>query len=51
MTLSEDLTLPPGVTVVSVTPSQGSFVATTAPDGIWNLGSLAVGASATLTVI
>ncbi len=46
VTLSEVLTLPAGVTVASVTPSQGSFVAPT-----WTVGSLADGASATLTVV
>jgi uncharacterized repeat protein (TIGR01451 family) len=49
--LAEDLTLPAGVTFVSATPSVGTFVVTTAPDGTWNLGDLAAGGSATLTVV
>ncbi|MCH8992264.1 MAG: hypothetical protein IIA44_11015, partial [Acidobacteria bacterium] len=49
VTLSEDLTLPSGVTRSSVVPSAGSFVDTAAPDGTWTL-DLTVGASATLTV-
>lgn len=44
--LSEVLTLPAAVTVDSITPSQGTFGATT-----WTLGSLAPGASATLTAV
>ena len=49
--VGEDLTLPAGVTVDSVTPSQGTFTTTTAPDGTWTVGGLANGASATLTVV
>jgi uncharacterized repeat protein (TIGR01451 family) len=49
--LSEDLTVPPGVTVDSVTPSLGNFVNTIAPDGTWTVGPLAPGASATLTIV
>jgi len=49
--LAEDLTLPAGVTVASVTPSAGSWATTTAPDGAWTVGGLANGASATLTVV
>ncbi len=45
LTISETLTLPTGVTIDSVTPSGGSFA-----DPTWTLGSLAAGASATLTV-
>ncbi|MBU0484965.1 MAG: DUF11 domain-containing protein [Proteobacteria bacterium] len=45
----EDMTLPPGVTRVSVVASAGSFVDTTAPDGTWTL-NLAAGANATMTV-
>ncbi|MCP4662904.1 MAG: DUF11 domain-containing protein [bacterium] len=48
--LSEDLTLPAGVSVELVTPSAGSFANTTAPDGTWTVGDLANGASATLTI-
>jgi uncharacterized repeat protein (TIGR01451 family) len=40
VTLSEDLTLPAGVTLASVTPSVGTFRPTTAPDGTWVLGNL-----------
>lgn len=46
VTLSELLTLPAGVSLVSVTPSQGSFTPPT-----WSLGSLAAGNSATLVVV
>lgn len=46
VTLSEVLTLPAGVAVDSVTPSQGSFL-----DPTWTLGSLAAGSSQTLTVL
>jgi uncharacterized repeat protein (TIGR01451 family) len=46
VTLSEVLTLPAGVTVDSVTPSQGSF-----SDPAWTVGSLTVGQSETLTVV
>ncbi len=46
VTVSETMTLPAGVTLVSVTPSQGTFVAPT-----WTLGTLAPSASATLTVV
>ncbi len=46
ITLSEVVTVPAGVTVDSITPSQGSFVA---PN--WTVGNLASGASATLTVV
>ncbi len=41
-------TLPPGVTFSSASPSQGSFDDTT---GTWTVGSLADGASATLTLV
>jgi uncharacterized repeat protein (TIGR01451 family) len=44
--LSEVLTLPAGVSLVSVTPSQGSFASPT-----WTVGALATGADATLTVV
>lgn len=49
--IDEDLTLPSGVTVQSITPSVGSWADTTAPDGDWTVGSLANGASATLTIV
>jgi len=49
--IDEDLTLPAGVTVESVTPSVGSFATTTAPDGDWTVGSLTNGANATLTIV
>jgi uncharacterized repeat protein (TIGR01451 family) len=50
--LSEDMTLPTGVFVVSVTPSAGTlWSVTTAPDGSWNVGNLPHGASATLTIV
>ena len=44
--LSDVLTLPPGASVVSSTPSVGTFAGTT-----WTLGSLAKGSNATLTVL
>ena len=52
ISVDEITTLEPGVSVVSVTPSAGSFMATgnNAATGTWSLGSLARGASATLTV-
>lgn len=43
--VTETLTLPPGVTVDSVVPSQGSYA-----DPIWSAGDLLVGESATLIV-
>ncbi len=46
ITLSEVVTVPAGVTVDTVTPSQGSFASPT-----WTVGGLASGASATLTVV
>jgi len=49
--VSEDLTLPAGVTVCSITPSQGSFAPPEGPDGIWSLGELPADAQATLTVV
>ena len=52
VTLSEDLTLPSGVTLVSVTPSKGTrWSLAKTPDGTWNVGNLLHGASATLTVV
>jgi beta propeller repeat protein len=44
--LDEVLTLPAGVTVDSITPSAGTFA-----DPVWTVGTLAPGASATLTVV
>ena len=38
--------LPAGLTLVSATPSQGTYAA-----GVWNVGALAVGASATLQLV
>ena len=46
VTLSESLTLPAGVTLVSITPSQGTFSTPT-----WSAGTLAPAGSATLTVV
>ena len=43
--VTETLTLPAGVTVDSVSPSQGTFA-----DPVWSAGDLVVGADATLTV-
>lgn len=48
----ENLTLPAGVTLDSITPSLGSFThPPAAPDGTWNVGSLAPNESATLTIV
>jgi uncharacterized repeat protein (TIGR01451 family) len=44
--LTDTLTLPAGVSVDSITPSVGSFT-----DPTWTVGSLAVGASETLTIV
>jgi uncharacterized repeat protein (TIGR01451 family) len=49
--LSELLTLPAGVSVLSVTPSAGGTVQNSPTDFTWNLGNLASGGSATLTVV
>jgi uncharacterized repeat protein (TIGR01451 family) len=46
VTLEETLTLPPGVTIDSITPSVGAWSAPT-----WTVGDLAVGDIATLTVV
>ena len=46
VTLSESLTLPAGIALVSVTPSQGTFSTPT-----WSAGTLAPTGSATLTVV
>jgi hypothetical protein len=40
--------LPPRLRLVSVTASQGAYSSTT---GVWTVGSLAEGASATLTIV
>ena len=40
--------LPAGLTFVSATPSQGTYTAGT---GLWDVGAIAAGASATLTVV
>jgi uncharacterized repeat protein (TIGR01451 family)/CSLREA domain-containing protein len=44
--VTESLMIPAGVTLDSATPSQGSFAA-----GTWTVGDLAMGASATLTLV
>src|SRR5262249_37577680 len=49
--LSELLTLPAGVTVVSVTSATGAVVTNSVTDYTWNVGGLAVGGSATLTAV
>ncbi len=54
LTLSEALTLPSGVSIVSITPSGGSvstYLPANDPNGTWEIGDLAVSASATLTVV
>ena len=52
VSLNESVTIPStGVTINSVQPSGGSFIASgNAASGVWNVGALASGASATLTV-
>ena len=45
ITISETLTIPTGVRVESIVPSEGSY-----EDGTWDLGTLGSGSSATLTV-
>ena len=50
LVISEDLTLPTGVTVASITPSAGT-VTGTSPNYTWTIASLAPNASATLTVV
>ena len=40
--------LPPGLTLVSATPTQGAF---DAASGVWNMGSIGNGGSATLQVV
>ncbi len=52
LTLSEAVSLPPGASVVSITPSgSATYAPAGAPSGTWTVGSLPVGASATLTVV
>ena len=48
--MNEDLTLPAGTTIASITPSAGTFTTTASPDGNWTL-DLAAGATSTLTVV
>ena len=45
LTITEALTLPAGVVVESIVPQEGSY-----EDNTWNLGTLASGATASLTV-
>ena len=47
VTVTEALSLPAGVALVNVTPSAG----TTFADPTWNIGTLASGATATLTIV
>ncbi|MFP6897333.1 MAG: hypothetical protein VCA38_12080 [Roseibacillus sp.] len=47
ITVTEALTIPAGVSLVSITPSAG----TTFSDPLWTIGTLASGGSATLTVV
>ncbi|MCG8464770.1 MAG: hypothetical protein MI750_07960, partial [Xanthomonadales bacterium] len=46
VSISDNLTLPSGVSLDSATPSQGSFNA-----GVWSLGNLPASASETLTLV
>ncbi len=46
--LSEELTIPSGVAIDSITPSAGSYIG--GASGTWTLGSLAASTSETLTV-
>jgi uncharacterized repeat protein (TIGR01451 family) len=49
--LSEDLTLPEGVSIDSIVPGGGTtFAPSAGPDGAWTVGDLPAGASRTLTV-
>ncbi|MDP7308557.1 MAG: DUF11 domain-containing protein, partial [Roseibacillus sp.] len=45
ITISETLTIPTGVNVESIVPSEGTY-----EDGTWDLGTLGAGTSATLTI-
>ena len=50
--VDEDLTLPTGVEIFSVNPRDSTtFDYTDFPDGLWTVGSLAAGESATLEVV
>ncbi len=49
--ISEVIMLPAGAMVDSITPSVGSYTPSTATTGTWNLPSLLVDATATLTVV
>ena len=40
--------VPPGLTLVSATPSQGTYTLDT---GVWDIGALALNAQATLTLV
>jgi uncharacterized repeat protein (TIGR01451 family) len=51
VSLSEVLTLPSGVSIVSITPSSGSYAPPNGANGAWSVGSLSNGSSATLTVV
>jgi uncharacterized repeat protein (TIGR01451 family) len=49
--LSEVVTLPSGVTIVSITPSVGTYLPANEPNGTWSVGNLATSASETLTIV
>jgi hypothetical protein len=49
--ISEAITLPAGASVASITPSSGTYTPSTATTGTWNLPSLIVADTATLTVV
>jgi len=52
VTLSEAITFPPGVSIVSITPSgTTTYSPPNGANGTWTVGNLANGASATLTVV
>jgi uncharacterized repeat protein (TIGR01451 family) len=52
LTLGESITLPTGVTIVSISPSAGtSYAPPAAANGTWTVGSLPAGSSATLQVV
>ena len=51
VTLSEAVTLPAGVTIVSITPSTGTYLPANDPNGTWSVGNLDAGASETLTIV
>jgi hypothetical protein len=50
LAIGEALTLPAGVSIVSIVPSAGTYAPPAAASGTWTIGGLASGASATLTV-